>query len=111
MTQREHAEVLEAPDFLFPKHTGLPFVVWISVRGGARHDVRVKISANSKANPDEMISVGIRPEVHVIGTTSMAAHDLELLTKWIELNRAVILAYWNEEIDTLDAMQRLRPLV
>jgi hypothetical protein len=24
------------------KHTGLPFVVWISVRGGARHDVRLK---------------------------------------------------------------------
>ena len=24
---------------LFPKHTGLPFVVWISYRGGARHDV------------------------------------------------------------------------
>jgi hypothetical protein len=40
----------EAPDEffdvanLFPKHTGLPFVVWISYRGGARHDIRVKVS-------------------------------------------------------------------
>src|ERR1041384_506167 len=28
---------------LFSKHTGLPFVVWISYRGAARHDVRVKV--------------------------------------------------------------------
>src|SRR5262245_39699710 len=51
---------------LFPKHTGLPFVVWISVRGGARHDVRVKVSASAKAIPGEMITVGIRPDVQVI---------------------------------------------
>lgn len=36
---------------LFPKHTGLPFVVWISARGGARHDVRVKVSRGAEALP------------------------------------------------------------
>ena len=33
---------------LFPATTGLPFVVWISERGGARHDIRVKVSRNAK---------------------------------------------------------------
>jgi hypothetical protein len=30
---------------LRPERTGLPFVVFISQRGGARHDVRVKVAA------------------------------------------------------------------
>jgi hypothetical protein len=51
---------------LFPKHTGLPFVVWVSIRGRARHDVRVRVSLGSKVQPDDFISVGIRPAVHVI---------------------------------------------
>jgi hypothetical protein len=37
---------------LSPRRTGLPFVVWISPKGGATHDV--------------LISVAFRPEVHVV---------------------------------------------
>lgn len=91
---------------LFPKHTGLPFVVWISVRGGARHDVRVKVSANAKATPGEMATVGIRPEVHIV-EGAMTRHDFEQLRAWIELNRVVLLAYWEGDIDTQDALESL----
>lgn len=91
---------------LFPKHTGLPFVVWISVRGGARHDVRVKVSANAKAIPDEMTTVGIRPEVQVI-EGAMDAKSFDQLKAWIELNRATLLSYWEGEIDTQDALEAL----
>ena len=119
---------LEAPfemANLFPKHTGLPFVVWISVRGGARHDIRglpfvvwisvrggarhdirVKVSASAKANPGELISVGIRPAVHVIDG-ELAPEALAKLTRWIELNRETLIAYWHGEIDTLDALAAL----
>jgi len=91
---------------LFPKHTGLPFVVWISVRGGARHDVRVNVSANAKAIPGEMISVGIRPEIHVIdGEIDAGAFDR--LKSWIELNRDTLVSYWEAEIDTQDALEAL----
>jgi hypothetical protein len=91
---------------LFPKHTGLPFVVWISVRGGARHDVRVKVSANSKAMPGEMATVGIRPEVRIIEGEIDAA-SLERLKAWIELNRATLISYWDGDIDTQDALDAL----
>jgi hypothetical protein len=100
---------LEAPfemANLFPKHTGLPFVIWISVKGGARHDVRVKISANSKAMPDEMTTVGIRPEVRVI-EGEMDAGSFERLKAWIELNRATLISYWEGDIDTQDALDAL----
>lgn len=100
---------LEAPyemANLFPKHTGLPFVVWISVRGGARHDVRVKVSASAKAMPGEMATVGIRPEVEVIAG-EIDTRALGLLKAWIELNRATLVAYWEGEIDTQDALLNL----
>jgi hypothetical protein len=29
---------------LFPRPTGLPVTAWVSPRGNARHDVRVKVS-------------------------------------------------------------------
>src|SRR5438094_2038811 len=75
---------------LFSKHTGLPFVVWISYRGGAQHDVRVNVSPGLKALPSEMISVAIRPNVRVV-QGEMSASDLALLTEWIELNRDALI--------------------
>jgi hypothetical protein len=108
-TDLEENVDLEAPyemANLFPKHTGLPFVVWISVRGGARHDVRVKVSANAKAMPDEMATVGIRPEVEVI-SGEIDARAFGLLKTWIELNRATLVAYWEGEVDTQDALNTL----
>jgi len=116
-TLRSSTELLEAPEAeapfeianLFPKHTGLPFVVWMSNRGGARHDVRVKVSPGPKAIPSEMVSVAIRPEVYVVDG-KMDAGDLADLTKWIELNHDVLLQYWEGEIDTKDAMDAIRQI-
>ena len=92
---------------LFPKHTGLPFVVWISYRGGAQHDVRVKVSPGPKAIPSELASIAIRPVVRLV-EGEIAADDFALLAKWIELNRDVLLKYWEGEIDTKDALDSLR---
>lgn len=101
--------VLEAPfemANLFPKHTGLPFVVWISVRGDARHDVRVKVSENAEAIPREMATVGIRPEIEII-EGEMNAEAFRLLEAWIRLNRSTLISYWEGEIDTQDALEAL----
>ena len=96
---------------LFPKHTGLPFVVWVLIRDRARHDVRVKVSLGSKGQPGDLISVGIRPAVHVIeGDGAMSPYHLGLLTEWIELNRETILQYWNGEFDTVDLAAAIRPV-
>ena len=96
---------------LSPKRTGLPFVVWISPRAGAPHDVRVKVSKGPKANPAELISVAIRPDVHVVGGGKMSTHHLALLKKWIELNQDVIVKYWDGEIEyTEDAIAALKPI-
>ena len=76
---------------------------------GAQHDVRVRVSEGLKAIPSGMASVAIRPDVHVV-QGEMRASDLALLERWIALNRDVILRYWEGSIDTIDAMQAMRPL-
>ncbi|HXT77024.1 MAG TPA: hypothetical protein VN780_12095 [Candidatus Eisenbacteria bacterium] len=91
---------------LFPKHTGVPFFVWISYRGGERHDVRVKVSRNAKAIPADMISVAIRPDVHIVEGT-MDSGEFGQLQRWIERNRQTLIAYWEGEIDAQDALEAL----
>lgn len=93
-----------------PKRTGLPFVVWISPQAGAPHDVRVKVSRGPKVHSSELVSVAIRPEVHVVAG-KLNAHDLALLRKWVELNRDVIVKYWDGDIEyTEDAIAALKPI-
>jgi hypothetical protein len=115
-TFSEPAAAPESEDFfemanLSPKRTGLPFVVWISPKAGAPHDVRVKISRGPKVHPSELISVALRPDVHVVGGGDLSAQDLALLKKWTDLNRDVIVKYWDGEIEyTEDAIAALRPI-
>jgi hypothetical protein len=90
--------------------TGLPFVVWIWMKGGAQHDVRVKVSPGPRVHPSEFASVGIRPDVHVI-SGSVNARDVALLAKWVELNRDVLIRYWDGDLEyTEDALAALRPV-
>jgi ubiquinone biosynthesis protein UbiJ len=40
----------------------------------------------------------------------LSAEQLQLLTQWIELNREVLLQYWTGDIDTVDAVSRIRKI-
>src|SRR6266566_5174374 len=68
---------------LRPERTGLPFVVFISQKGGARHDLWVKVARSAKVRASEMITVAVRPSVRVVRGT-LDPQDLALLTRWIE---------------------------
>src|SRR5712691_11424343 len=95
---------------LRPERTGLPFVVFISQKGGARHDVRVKVAHGAKVRASEMITVAVRPNVRVI-RGALDPADLARLAEWIELNRDVLIDYWNGNIEyTEDAISALKPL-
>jgi hypothetical protein len=90
--------------------TGLPFVVWISPQGGARHDVRVKVSTGPRAKPGEFITVAVRPKVRVIEGDISAAH-LALLTRWITLNRDVLVRFWDGDLEyTTDVLDKLQSI-
>jgi hypothetical protein len=97
---------------LSPALTGLPMVVWISERGHARHDVRVKVSLTHgrRARPDHTASVSVRPDVRLVAGPPLDGQDLALVRRWIELNRDVLLAYWDGDLLTDEALARLRPV-
>ena len=52
----------------------------------------------------------MRPEIEVVAG-SLSAADLALVKQWIELNRDVIIGYWDRTIeDTADALAQLKPI-
>ena len=56
-----------------------------------------------------VFTIAIRPDIRVV-QGSLSGGDLALLSKWIEMNRDVLLRYWEGEIDTKDAIEAIRPI-
>ena len=97
---------------LHPKSTGLPMTVWVSERGGARRDVRVKVNTGHGARAvrgDEVAVVAVRPRPRLMHGR-LASDDLDLVSSWIVLNEPVIVDYWEGEADTVDLVERLQRL-
>ena len=87
--------------------TGLPFVVFISQRGGAQHDVRVKVAPNPKVRPDQMSSYALRP-FRLREGTGLSSSDEALLRAWVDINFDALVSYWDGEIEyTEDVIERL----
>ncbi len=95
---------------LRPERTGLPFVVFISQKGGAGHDVRVKLARGAKVRPSEMITVAVRPTPRVV-RGNINAHEFDRVRRWIELNMDVLIGYWNGNIEyTEDALNAIQSI-
>jgi hypothetical protein len=95
---------------LRPERTGLPFVAFVSQKGGARHDVRIKLARAPRVRASEMITVAVRPVPRVI-RGSISGREFDLVRKWVELNSDVLVRYWNGAIEyTEDMMELLKPL-
>lgn len=90
------------------KDSGLPFAVYISEQQG-RHDVWIKIAAGSKV-PPFVASVSVRSTVEVM-EGELSPRDLKLVRHWIDLNRDVIVGYWDRTIEsTAEALAALKPV-
>jgi hypothetical protein len=92
-----------------PELTGLPFIVWISEKGQSRHDVRVKIAPGPRVR-EFVASLSVRPEIEIVAGV-LAPSDFALAKRWIELNREVIVRFWDGDIlYTDEALAALRKL-
>lgn len=96
---------------LFPRTTGLPMTVWVSPRGNARHDIRVKVNLThgNQMNVANTAVVGVRPAPHMIAG-QLPPDDERAVFRWIEQNTAALVAYWDGQIDTVQLGGQLRPL-
>jgi hypothetical protein len=93
-----------------PRVTGLPMAVWITENDGYPHDVRVKVSTfhGGRGSWRTAPSIAVRPQPHEIVPGSLAAADVALVSRWIDLNRNVIIDYWNSVIDFDEVKPRLQ---
>ena len=108
VTERDADELFEMAN-LFPRTTGLPMTVWVSPRGNARHDVRVKVNMThgDQMNIANTAIVGVRPSPHVIAG-HLPPDDLRAVFEWISLNTAALVDYWDGRIDTIELGQLLK---
>jgi len=101
---------------LHPADTGLPMVVWVSERGNARHDARVKVcqALGPTMQFNNTVSVAVRPEPHLVRErkqkTNLTTTNLALAFAWIRRNETMIVDYWNGTISTVEMVQRLIPI-
>jgi hypothetical protein len=96
---------------LYPRTTGLPMTVWVSPRGNARHDVRIKVNMThgNQMNIDNTAIIAVRPSPHAIAGR-LSPDDERAVADWITLNATAIIAYWDGDIDTVQLAQMLKPL-
>ena len=93
-----------------PRLTGLPMAVWITENDGYPHDVRVKVSIlhGGRGSWRTAPSIAVRPQPYEIVPGSLPAADVALVSRWIDLNRDVIIDYWNGVIDFDEVTPRLQ---
>ena len=62
--------------------------VWVSPRGSARHDVRVKVNTShgDQMNIANTAVVGVRPSPHVVAA-HLSPDDQRSVFEWISLKR------------------------
>jgi hypothetical protein len=108
--QRQSGDLFEMAN-LFPEDTGLPVTVWVSTRGNARHAARIKVCrvAGNRMVPSNTAVVAVAPQPQLL-EGKLPARYLEPVTRWVALNTAPLLRYWNGEIGTGGLLRELRRL-
>ncbi len=107
-SKSETAELFEMAN-LFPRTTGLPMTVWVSPRGNARHDVRVRVNMThgNQMTVSNTAVVGVRPTPHIIAGR-LPPDDQRAVLEWVSLNADALVAYWEGRIDTVQLGQALK---
>ena len=88
----------------------LPFVVFILQDIGIIPEVRIEIARSHRVWRSKTVKVAIRPTVR-LRDGYLDAHELALLTRWVDLNRDALIKYWDGEIEsTSDVLRILKPI-
>jgi hypothetical protein len=97
---------------LYPAETGLPMTVWVSPRGNARHDLRIKVNVThgNQMSISNTAVVAVRPTPRLI-SGQLPPADAQAVFEWVALNVNTLVAYWNGQIGTIEMARALNPLL
>jgi hypothetical protein len=106
---QDKRDLFEMAD-LYPDETGLPMTVWVSPRGNARHDVRIKVNMThgNQMNISNTAVVAVRPTPRLIAGRLLPG-DAQAVFEWVRLNTDTLVAYWSGQIGTIRMAQALKP--
>lgn len=101
---------------LFPENTGLPVVVWVQEKSSDKIEKnkyklpRIKVmTKKGKANIFQSVSVSIEDNPKVLNG-KLSSTIFNSAKKWILLNKSSLLKHWNQEIDTVGLIHKLKKL-
>jgi hypothetical protein len=94
------------------RSSGLPMNIWIGPRGHARHAARIKAQMDHRQQFDleRLAVVSIEDDPPRLVEGDLDAADLELVRRYIVLNREAILDHWREQTDGVELSRALRAL-
>ena len=88
--------------------SGLPMNIWLGPRSRARHGPRIKAQMDHRAAFDldnlAVVTVADPPRV---AAGHLTPSDLDLIRRYIALNRRAILDHWNGETDGVELVRAL----
>ena len=107
--QLAEEQLLEEMSSYGKRTTGIENTIWISPKGNVRHDPRLKVAID----PPNAIRPGGKDASVSIADGSLVAGDapawlLEQVQKFIEVNRDVLMDYWDYKILTDEMEARLK---
>ena len=96
---------------LYPRDTGLPMTIWVSPKGKARHDVRIKVCATpgNRMDATNTAVVAVRPHPRLLHG-ELPPEELDAVSRWIAINASALIDYWEGEASTVEFAGRLRKI-
>jgi hypothetical protein len=109
---------------LYPDTTGLPMTIWVSPRGTAGHQAKIRVNTTpgNQTSISNTAVIAVRPALappsaarsdtevgpHVL-SGRLSPADRQPVLEWVWLNSDALIAYWEGQIDTARLVQRLKP--
>jgi hypothetical protein len=109
--QLAEEELLEQMASFRTDATGVDNTIWISPKGRTRHAARIKVAIDP---PDSLNATSQTASVAIhdgsVTEGRIPSHILRQVQEFVNINREVLMAYWEERIDTRQLDQRLKPI-
>jgi len=83
--------------------------IWVSPRGRARRDVRIKVctTPGDRMAPTNTAVMAVRPGPRLVHG-DLPPEDVESVAKWIEANAVALVDYWDGQLSTVEFVHQLR---
>jgi len=96
---------------LRPQITGVKnVIIWVSSGEEVKHGPRIKVVRGRKWKKGEEATVPLTGLPRVIGDINLTQDEFAQIIKWIQLNKKVLMKYWQSELYTdelLDQLERI----